>query len=388
VTVLPINDAPVPKEIFDITINEDEEYTYIFEATDVEADTITFETNIRSKVKGLEKGKNYFFDERTGEMTITATNEMVGEYQIQLKVKDDGSPPKESDPIDFILYIDNTNDIPKNVQIIEPAPGAVFQKDDKINFLGSAEDDDLLIPDSEEILMYQWRSDKVIGLIGNSEQFSYEKLTVGEHKITLTVYDSMNDASSTSVTITIQGDTEGVTKIDPKEGSDEDSVMSNLWWILAALVVVIVFVLVITMVFMRKKKPELTPEEQQLQSYYEQLQSQGTFEETPMYGYGYQQPGMMGSTYPQTQYPQQQFYPQQQTAYPQPTAQPQPQPVVSPQAPAPAKVVGVIEPKVQKAPQLPPASENLQDLPKTKPVTTPTATKEQASKPKDWNWNY
>jgi thiol-disulfide isomerase/thioredoxin len=398
VTVTPVNDAPVPTVDSIITFDEDVENFYFFEATDVEGDSLTFETNLRTKIKGLEKGKNYFFDESTGELSMTPTNDMVGEYTIQMKVTDDGSPPRESDPVEFTLYIDNMNDIPKNVQIIEPAPGAVFKEGETINFLGSAEDDDLLIPENEEILLYQWRSDKVIGPIGTTEQFSTANLGVGEHKITLTVLDSMNDASSTTVTITIQGETDvagggaGGSSPNDVEGSSDDP-MSSLWWILVALVVVIVFVLVITMVFMKKKKPELTPEEMQLQSYYDQLQDQGMLaDQSAAYGYGYQQPAMMGAgAMGQTAYPQQSMYQQPaaaQTQYPmQPQAQPQASVSVGvAQAPAPAKVVGVLEPKVAEKPQLPPAKEELENLPKTKPVTMNTQNTQ--SKPKDWNWNY
>jgi thiol-disulfide isomerase/thioredoxin len=396
ITVLPVNDAPVPKE-FDksgLKIDEDVESTIFFEATDIENDQLTFETNIRSKVKGLEKGKNYFFDESTGEMIITPTNDMVGEYTVQMKVTDDGSPPKESDPVEFTLYILNKNDIPKNVQIIEPMPGSVFKEGDTINFLGSAEDDDLLIPENEEVLMFQWRSNNMLGPIGTTEQFSFSNLEAGEHVITLTVMDSMNDASSATVTITIQaeGGADDTSKTGSPDDKGADSSMSNLWWILAALVVVIVVVLVIMMMFMRKKKPELTPEEMQLQSYYDRLQDQGMLTpQTPAYGYGYQQPGMMGTTGFGQPYPQQTMY-QQQTVTPpsqlpmQPPVPEQPKPQVSvavAQAPAPAKVVGIIEPKVAEKPQLPPAKEELANLPKTKPVTMNTQ-----SKPKDWNWNY
>jgi thiol-disulfide isomerase/thioredoxin len=386
ITVLPVNDAPVPEEVFEITIDEDVEYTYIFEASDVENDKVTFETNIRSKVKGLEKGKNYFFDESTGEMTLTATNEMVGIYTIQLKVQDDGSPSRESDPIDFTLYIENTNDVPRDVMIIEPAPGAVFKKGAKINFLGSADDYDLSIPDTEEKLNFQWRSDNVLGLIGQTESFSISSLDVGEHRITLTVYDSMNDANSASVTITIIEDESIATPTTTDKG-DSKSSMSSLWWIIAALIVVIVVVLFVTMIFTRKKKPQLTPEEEQLQSYYDQLQEQGMLEaQTQMYGY--QQPAGMGYGYQEQQmpmYPQQQMqmpmYPQQQAAYPQPTVQQQPM-MPTPQPAQPP--VSALQPQPTPVPQLPPGPAQ----PQPEVDVNGQQGQNPSQQPKDWQWNF
>jgi hypothetical protein len=387
ITVLPINDPPVAEEVFELYVYEDEDYDYQFEAKDIEDDSITFELNIRSVIKGLEKGKNYFFDDATGELTITPTNEMVGEYTVELIVKDDGNPPAESEPLQFSITIENTNDAPTNVKILQPLPGTVVDKETTINFIGSAEDVDLLVKDSGETLIYRWESDKMIGLIGEGEAIS-KVLEPGEHKITLKVYDSANAVSMASITITVE---DPAAKGDPTT-SDPTQVESGgnidtLWILLVAIVAVIIVVFVVTLMFMRKKKPELTPEEQQLQQYYDTLQNQGMLD--PMAQQS--QYGNMGYQQGYGAYPQQQTaYPQQQMVYPQQVAQPQPAAAVVAPVVAPSPKPAAVLPQAEVAtPQLPPASIDTtnEELPRTKPVTPQTEQQNGAQQPKDWQWN-
>ncbi|UCH89021.1 MAG: tandem-95 repeat protein [Thermoplasmata archaeon] len=389
VKVEAVNDPPVPVEVYSITIIEDIEYTYLFEATDIENDPLTFDTNIRSKVKGLVLNDNYFFNKDTGEMTITATNEMVGVYTVQLTA-DDGD--LTSDPIEFKLTIENLNDAPRDVKIISPETAKVYDEGESIVFIGTAEDDDENVPTADEKLTYLWKSD-IDGTLGQGSELTYSDLSVGEHTITLEVRDNMNEVTSASVTITVktQGGGGGPDSSTPSDlGAGDDSWSSNLWWIIAAIVITIIVVVLITVMFMAKKKPELTPEEKQLNAYYDQLQQQGMLEQSPaMYGYQHQ-PMMAYGAYPQQQ---QMMMQQQPMVVPQQPFMQQPQAAatIQPQAPAPAQEIRPLQPSTQAAPQLPPARDLPQDLPKTKPVTNPqpdTPRVQANPQPKDWNWNY
>lgn len=83
------------------------------------------------------------------------------------------------------------------VSIITPPDGSGFTAGESILFLGSATD-----PEDGAITDLTWASN-VDGQIGTGESFSYDSLSVGEHRITLVAADSDNNLGSDSVTITV-----------------------------------------------------------------------------------------------------------------------------------------------------------------------------------------
>lgn len=218
VTITPVNDPPILEPIGTQILDEDTKYEITFAASDVDnRDELTFSTDICDKINGLIKSTNtnYEFDAIKGKLTFIPDYTTVGKYEVTISV-DDGSGEEnriDSETVEFI--INNMND-PPIPTIEQPQNRSIFSIKEKISFLGSCEDEDLLVEDSGEKLSYKWTSN-IDGELGNSQ--TLEKiLSEGIHRISFTATDIKDVQGMATITITMINPEEK----DTNEDTDND----------------------------------------------------------------------------------------------------------------------------------------------------------------------
>jgi large-conductance mechanosensitive channel len=98
-----------------------------------------------------------------------------------------------------VITVTPVNDPPEKANILTPANGTTIQSGQLLDFQGTCVDPDL---DYGDVLTFSWYSD-LSGILGTGSFLNDIKLPVGEHNITLTVTDSSNASTNTSIKIKV-----------------------------------------------------------------------------------------------------------------------------------------------------------------------------------------
>jgi hypothetical protein len=133
------------------------------------------------------------------------------------------------------------NDPPDQPKILAPADGITIDEGELLDFMGSCTDPDLLYGD---VLKFIW-SDGKDQELGIGENLTGVKLSSGKHMIKLEVIDQAGEASSTSISITVNKLTDG--------DEDGDKGIDSFTMMLIALVIIVIVLAVLAFVVLRKK---------------------------------------------------------------------------------------------------------------------------------------
>jgi hypothetical protein len=317
---------------------------------------MTYEMTVKDEVDGLLE-----IDSETGEITFLPTNADVGFVEFTVKVKD-WQDEEKSQSVE--IEVKNSNDPPRDVKIVLPEERQ-FTEEDKINFQGECQDDDLDVPGSKEVLTFMWFTNHSKQPLGMDEALYYRTLEPGWHEITLRVVDVLGESVQTSIELEIQpvvvddgsdDETEDDTKDDettPLLKDTDDKGAGNTVYL--AIILILIIIISLVLVFFLYIKPKKKKEEEEAEEEAKEL----TQPFVPVYPA--MQPGMQ---YPG--YPQQYGYPAQYGLYPQPSPETQlPAPEQYPQVEA-ASVPQPQVPTPTPQPQVPKAA-SAQKLPLTSP---------------------
>ena len=138
------------------------------------------------------------------------TYEQAGSYTITLKVED---PRGASDTEQLLItVIDTPENAAPTASIQSPEDGSSYTQGFQIDFMGSGEDleDGALTGDALE-----WRSN-IDGILGFGSTLSKTNLSTGDHNLTLVATDNQNEATSTSIMLTVEKKPAAIT---PQEGN-------------------------------------------------------------------------------------------------------------------------------------------------------------------------
>ena len=122
---------------------------------------------------------------------------------------------------------------------MSPSDHSKYSTNDKINFISECIDVDI-----GDTLTFQWHSD-ISDIIGSTQNLSNISHSPGEHKITLTVFDSSGIAVTNSINITI-------TASEKADGY-------GLVYIGVSLGIVVIIMALLFLLFMKKRKTETRP---------------------------------------------------------------------------------------------------------------------------------
>jgi hypothetical protein len=207
------NDPPVINNTPNKRVYENQWCNFTIDAYDPDPnDVLTYSTNILDTITGLQSNQ-FYFDRNKGTVSFLTDYLTIGTYLIVISVTDSfGSSTTQYIEIEIM----NIEDPP--IPHIDKPDTFVFTRDYYIDFVGHADDPDLKIPNSDEILVFKWRSN-IDGLFGEGTTVKDVLLSQGEHTITLEVQDKRYFRTATIKIKIVEDDT-----ID----SDNDGIPD--WW--------------------------------------------------------------------------------------------------------------------------------------------------------------
>jgi len=190
VEVVSVFDAPVLAPIPRLYVPEHGSINYHFDATDGDF--------VLDPKEMIAYTSDSAFPQVTPEgwMNFTATADRIGEHPFNLTVTDRNGA-RSSSRVD--LTINNTNDPPGEVVIVEPANGTTVKKGRAITFRARSSD-----PDSDP-LNYTWRDAKG-NVIGYGKELETNRLGTGTHLIRVVVSDGKLSGTSDAVAVKVVAD--------------------------------------------------------------------------------------------------------------------------------------------------------------------------------------
>jgi uncharacterized membrane protein len=253
-TVFPTNDLPVIKQVgsqliaddsteLEFMVKQDDWINLTVISEDVDGDdkrgTLYYILNISERA-------NLFFDNDENKLVFNPKNADVGWHFIEVKVTDNNETPVEYVSQKIKINVLNVND-PPTVQITEPEDGITISQDAKLTFTCTADDIDLLIPDSTEKLTYRWytRTPEIVEL-GTDKELVNPKLPVGQFSIIVEVKDSEDAVVTDSILV----------NVEKVESETTEITSSSFFWLGIILIIIIIVVLVTLFLFLRKKHRE------------------------------------------------------------------------------------------------------------------------------------
>jgi hypothetical protein len=249
------NDGPELTPIGDFTGSEDQWLNFTLQGTDddlVYGDMLRFSTNITSAIDGLDENYNYFFNEKTGDVSILPDNSMVGIHIVEFEISDfDG----ETDSETINLTIVNVNDPPFPI-ITSPKKVLKINTTTKVYFDGAnSTDDDLIHGDT---LNFLWSSN-ISGVLSTSPKFSTNFSDVGRHMITLSVTDSYGEGVHEFIDIQISAvankpDDNNGNNNDGSDNPDKKGDNEINGFMMGAIILVIIVVMCLVLLFMWQRK--------------------------------------------------------------------------------------------------------------------------------------
>jgi hypothetical protein len=292
VTVLPQNDPPVLKkagninvssteEVLNISVNEGNWLNLEFTAEDIDGDTVTYSTN-RTDREDDDDILEFNLDKNL--LKFKPRNDHVGSIPVKLSISDSNGSIVNYNVMINVINVNN----PPYVSISTPKNNTHFEEGKEIDFKCIYSDPDLLIPDSDETLYFNWTSSASSEPLGSGlflTTLSGIKFSPGTYTITVTVKDKAGIKSESKITVIID---KKVSKSDDEEQSaipiDMSDVSSSSLWIL--MVIIIVITIILRLVFMKKRKkpaipPEYLPQTEEETDQSESFEVAKQIEETP-----------------------------------------------------------------------------------------------------------
>jgi hypothetical protein len=200
VTINPTNDVPIIEDIWGIPVNSSMVIIHgeqgilksgRVNASDMDDDPLLFSI--------YPQNENITLNPDNGFIVIDPGNGNVGNSSFNIRVTDINSTYQE---IILKLFIQDKNDAPFNIQILEPNDGTIFNLTDSITFSGFCLDPDLENIASNESLTFKWFSN-ISGYLGEGEEMDNKFLHPGNHQIILTVLDSGGLSVQSTILITV-----------------------------------------------------------------------------------------------------------------------------------------------------------------------------------------
>ncbi len=264
VTVHPTNDLPEIIKIGKQVLTEDSaDLEYIINQNDllklevvvadldgdVERGMISYELNITER-------DNFFFYHPSQMLVFQPKNKDVGWNFINISITDNNETPITFVSQHIKIQVLNVND-PPSVTITAPQTGREFLITDNITFSCTTEDPDLLIPTPNEILTYQWYTDKISpNELGTEREIIVPNYTLptGNYIITVMVEDTAGEKAYDSVEIVIKGVVPGKTDTGPADGKKSSA--DNYLWLWVVIVIIIIIAICLLFLFLNKRKKQ------------------------------------------------------------------------------------------------------------------------------------
>ncbi len=216
-----INDPPVINTTDLTEVKQDDLYSVVYNATDIDPDD-ELHWFLLTNASWLQWGA----DNNT--LYGTPDNGDVGTYNVSINVSDDSG---EQDRRVFTLTVLNVNDPPDSAAILSPTNESVFFLGDIISFTGRGSDPDELHGD---MLNCTWHSN-VSGLLGYGENLSVPELEVGVHRIMFSVTDLAGRTANTTILLTVEEpvleDFPESSLLSPEDGTVVETDAVNLTWV-------------------------------------------------------------------------------------------------------------------------------------------------------------
>jgi len=250
IVVKPTNDMPEVIQIGTQLVKQDgDELEFIVDEDDellleIVVEDIDGDVN-RNMIKySLNVSESQKIKIKSGDFVFQPENSDVGWHYFTVKVTDGNETPIQYVNQTIRIQVLNVNDKP-TVNIISPIDRSKFEANSKITFDCEANDPDLSIIDSAELLSYSWKTNKTKYMdIGSTKKLTDLKLSPGHYKITVTVTDKTGEHNSDSVNIFI--------KSKPK--TETEAVITSSLMFLVIILVTIVIIIIILFVFFKKRK--------------------------------------------------------------------------------------------------------------------------------------
>jgi len=155
---------------------------------------------------------------------------------------------------DVIVTVTPVNDPPKMLRIISPENGAIADTRLPIDFIATCVDPDVLYGDK---LTFVWSSN-ISGELGRGESLKNIFLTAGDHKITLTVYDTEKSSINATINITVFAPLEPfseemlTTQNDTNENK-KNHITEIITYTIATIIFLVIFSIILFSIFKKKK---------------------------------------------------------------------------------------------------------------------------------------
>jgi hypothetical protein len=263
VEIEPVNDPPVFNELPIVVVKEDIQYVL---------DVATYISDIDTAKDSLKITVVSDYITVNNHVLTMLYPDTVTREVLEIKVYDG----EYYDNTTLEVMVDPVNDPPVILKVISPTDGDEFEHNDTIDLTAEVFDADLKFGDT---LKFQWYSLKS-GVIAKTQNATEISLDPGEHMISFTVTDQEGDRAQVNLNITVKkkpevkppepepddNKTTGDDTPDPKESSDDNTMM-----ILGIILVIVIIVVLIGLMVVRNKKkvkaeasPEATPETTQM----------------------------------------------------------------------------------------------------------------------------
>jgi hypothetical protein len=236
VIVNPINDQPILNTTFywqytPNNIKYNDNSLEVDQGMEVSIQVTAYDPADNDVLKFTDDTQLFDIDASTGKIEFTPTNDDVGSYDVVITVDDQQTTDNTATKA-LTFIVNNVNDPPTTPIITSPKDGDTFTVDDEITFKGSADDPDLAVTGSKELLSYVWSTDQSSDILSVESEFT-TKLGIGTHKITLTASDRDDEESSTEITITVdinrEKDTDGDGIPDYQDEDSDNDGMPDTW---------------------------------------------------------------------------------------------------------------------------------------------------------------
>lgn len=202
IDVANVNDAPVLTPVVSLTLTQDEEFSYTFEAVDPDGDPVTFTSD----------SPLFPVDSSTGSILFTPTNlDIQGAdkvFDVTITARDTTTGIAT---MRVTVIIKNVNDPPSDLEIRNPVDGQRFAIGEPITFTGTATDVD---KDETATLTYEWFLDEVS--VGEGKTVTASLSNDAESPKIVQVRMQVTDASGASANQTVSVTVEG--KAPPTPG--------------------------------------------------------------------------------------------------------------------------------------------------------------------------
>jgi hypothetical protein len=272
-TINAVNDPPTLSRVNDLVVKpgkdillegtEGAKIVIVPTASDPDGEDIEFSTTMGEDLLGKVNVTESTFSDKTGRIEFFLTNDLVGVNRFNLSASD---PTGAMSTATIQLTVENINNPVTMPKITDPKPGVINLTEPgmKIRFTADAADDpDLHIPDSTEVIKYVWDFGDGTRIDALSDEdgtltIEHQYLNPGEYTVTLTATDNMGLYKTNAITITV----EMPEPIPPQPLKKEKLFWEYIPWIILAIVLILGILAVLVFVFRKEPLDEIAISEE------------------------------------------------------------------------------------------------------------------------------